>query len=256
MRTHVLAGGLWAIGLITLVPADVLHAKDSPVYELRIYKCEPGKLPALNERFRNHTLRLFEKHGMENVAYWIPTDEPQSTDTLIYVLRHASRDVAKQSWKAFLEDPEWQAVAKASQEKDGKILAGPPISVYMAPTDFSPEIGPARHDRLYELRVYTAAEGKLDAMHARFRDHTDRLFARHGLRSYAYWQATDAPQSKTTMYYILESPGREQAQESWKAFGADPEWQAAKQASEVNGSLLAQRPESTYMTLVDYSPAE
>lgn len=229
-------------------------AADTSVYELRIYTCEPGKLGALHERFRNHTMRIFEKHGIVNVAYWVPTDVPKSANTLVYLLRHKSRDAAKASWKAFLDDPDWKAVAKASQEKDGKILAQPPVSVYLTPTDYSPDVKPARKDKLYELRVYTAAEGKLDALHARFRDHTDKLFAKHGMMAYAYWKPTDEPQAGTAMYYVLETPSRDRAKESWKAFAGDPEWDAARKASEANGSLLAQRPESTYLTPTDYSP--
>jgi hypothetical protein len=110
----------------------------TPVYELRIYVCEPGKLDALNERFRNHTLKLFEKHGMENVAYWTPTDGEAAGNTLIYVLKHASREAADASWKAFRDDPEWQRVAAESQKKHGKILAQPPQSTFMKVTDYSP----------------------------------------------------------------------------------------------------------------------
>lgn len=111
---------------------------NSPVYELRVYVCEPGKLEALNDRFRNHTLRLFEKHGMENVAYWTPTDGDAAENTLIYVLKHASREAAEASWKAFRNDSEWRRVAAESEEKHGKILAQPPQSTFMKVTDYSP----------------------------------------------------------------------------------------------------------------------
>src|SRR5918911_974360 len=77
------------------------------VFEIRTYTTEPGKLPDLLKRFREHTTKLFERHGMTNIGYWVPADEPRSKNTLIYILAHESRDAAKQSWDAFQHDPEW-----------------------------------------------------------------------------------------------------------------------------------------------------
>lgn len=106
------------------------------VYELRTYIAPDGKLPELQARFRNHTMRIFEKHGITNVGYWVPQDAPAKDNTLIYVISHESRDAAKKSWAAFGADPEWQKVAKESQ-MNGKIVAGI-TSVYMDPADYSP----------------------------------------------------------------------------------------------------------------------
>jgi hypothetical protein len=106
------------------------------VFELRTYTAPDGKLPELQARFRNHTMRIFEKHGMKNVGYWVPQDAPLKDNTLIYVISHESRDAAKKSWAAFGADPEWQKVAKESQV-NGKIVAGI-TSVYMDPADYSP----------------------------------------------------------------------------------------------------------------------
>ena len=106
------------------------------VFELRTYTCYEGKLPDLLARFRNHTMRIFEKHGMKNVAYWVPQDAPASANTLIYVISHASREAAKKNWDEFRADPEWQKVQKES-EANGKIVIKVD-SVYMSATDFSP----------------------------------------------------------------------------------------------------------------------
>ncbi len=106
------------------------------VFELRTYTCFEGKLPDLLARFRNHTMRIFEKHGMTNIAYWVPQDTPASGNTLIYVIAHASRDAAKKNWEEFRNDPEWQKVQKES-EANGKIVSKVD-SVFMDPTDFSP----------------------------------------------------------------------------------------------------------------------
>jgi hypothetical protein len=92
------------------------------VYELRTYTTHPGRLPALHKRFADHTMRLFEKHGMKNEMYWTPTDEKLKDNTLIYFLSHDSREAAEKSWQAFQADPEWHKVRDAS-EADGKIVA-------------------------------------------------------------------------------------------------------------------------------------
>ena len=108
------------------------------VYELRVYHCYEGKLPDLLKRFREHTTKIFEKHGMKNVAYWTPMDEPQKSNTLIYILAHPSREAAAANWKAFSADPEWQSVQKAS-EANGKIVEKVD-STFMVLTDFSPTL--------------------------------------------------------------------------------------------------------------------
>ena len=117
--------------------AAVVEAQNANrVFELRTYTAPEGKLPNLNARFRDHTMRIFERHGMKNVGYWVPQDAPAKDNTLIYIISHESREAAKKSWAAFGADPEWQKVAKESQ-MDGKIVAGI-TSVYMDATDYSP----------------------------------------------------------------------------------------------------------------------
>jgi len=106
------------------------------VFELRTYTAAEGKFDDLLARFRDHTLRIFEKHGMTNVGYWTPQDEPLSANTLIYVLAHPSREEAEQSWRDFSSDPEWQSVAEESQ-RDGRLIVGLE-RVFLDPTDFSP----------------------------------------------------------------------------------------------------------------------
>ena len=118
-------------------PSPVLNAQSSgTVYELRTYTSGPGKLNDLQARFRDHTVRLFERHGMKNIGYWVPTDAPLSDNTLIYVLEYDSRDAAKASWDAFRADPDW-VEARAASERNGR-LAINVESVYMTATDYSP----------------------------------------------------------------------------------------------------------------------
>jgi hypothetical protein len=106
---------------------------------------------------------------------------------------------------------------------------------------------------VYELRIYHASPGKLESLVARFRDHTMNLFAKHGMKSVAYWTALDEPAKSTMLYYILEHPSREAAAANWKAFQDDPEWKSVKEKSETNGKL-AENVDSTYLTLTDFSP--
>jgi hypothetical protein len=113
-------------------------AQSTMVYELRIYHTYEGKLDDLMTRFRDHTMKLFEKHGMKNVAYWTPTDDPLKGKTLVYILAHPSREAATANWDAFRIDPEWVSVRDKS-EANGKIVEKVD-STYMTMTDFSPKL--------------------------------------------------------------------------------------------------------------------
>jgi hypothetical protein len=106
------------------------------VFELRTYTAPEGKLGNLEARFRDHTMRIFENHGMMNIGYWTPQDEPNASNTLVYIIAHDSRDAATASWQAFRDDPEWQQVSRESQV-DGRIVSNVE-SVFLEATDFSP----------------------------------------------------------------------------------------------------------------------
>jgi len=106
-------------------------------FELRVYTASPDRMDKLVSRFRNHTTRLFEKHGMTNVGYWTAVSGDNAERTLVYVLAYPSKEAREASWKAFQADPDWQRVAKESQA-DGIRLAERVDSRYMVPTDFSP----------------------------------------------------------------------------------------------------------------------
>ena len=129
--------GLVLAGCLVAISAETARAEDSDatVYELRTYTTHPGRLPALNKRFRDHTCKLFEKHGMTNVMYWTPVDKE---NTLIYILKHESPEAAKKSWAGFRSDPEWNK-ARTESEQDGPIVMKVE-SVYMKTTDYSPQV--------------------------------------------------------------------------------------------------------------------
>jgi len=113
-------------------------AGSTGVYELRIYHAAPGKLQDLLARFRDHTMVLFEQHGMKNVAYWTPLDEPEKSNVLIYILYHPSREAAAANWQSFRDDPKWKNVVEKS-EANGKLVDKVDVT-FMALTDFSPRI--------------------------------------------------------------------------------------------------------------------
>jgi len=128
-----------SISLIVGLGAGVFYstsAQSQKVFELRTYQATPGNLGNLHARFRDHTIRIFRKHGMEIVGFWSPTSEEERDDILVYLLAHDSQDAADASWQAFGADPEWASVAEESN-KNGQILAGVERK-YMVATDYSP----------------------------------------------------------------------------------------------------------------------
>jgi hypothetical protein len=116
--------------------SSVALAQSGKVYELRTYTAPDGKLPLLQARFRDHTIRIFNNHNMKSVGYWVPQDTPAKDNTLIYIISHDTREAAKKSWADFQADPEWKKVSAESQV-DGPIV-NKVVSVFMDATDYSP----------------------------------------------------------------------------------------------------------------------
>jgi hypothetical protein len=231
--------------------------QDTRVYELRIYYAAPGKLDALNARFRDHTVKLFEKHGMTNIGYWVPVDNPDNK--LIYILAYPSREAREKSWKEFFADPDWQKAQKESEANGPLVAKVEPL--FLTATDYSPAIKPTKgEDRLFELRVYTASKGNLEALNDRFRQHTLKLFEKHGMTNVGYWvPMKDQKGADETLVYIVAHKDKEAAKASWDAFRKDPDWVAARKASEekAGGSLTVKDGvKSTYMKATDYSPTK
>jgi len=133
------AAALLAIGFAagSWNAANIAHAQGAgKVFELRTYTAPDGKLPNLQARFRDHTIRIFNKHGMKSVGYWVPQDTPTRDNTLIYIISHDNREQAKKNWADFQADPEWKKVSAESQV-DGRIVSNV-VSVFMDATDYSP----------------------------------------------------------------------------------------------------------------------
>jgi hypothetical protein len=103
---------------------------------------------------------------------------------------------------------------------------------------FSALSGPNPSHHVYELRMYHVNAGRMEALKARFGNHTDAIFKRHNMKSVGYWVPEDAPSSQNLFIYMLEHPSREEAKKNWDAFHDDPEWKKVKAESEVQGPLV------------------
>lgn len=221
---------------------------DTRYFELRIYYCHPGRLDALIERFQNHTIRIFEKHGMENIGYWLPTKNDQNA--LYYILAYPSKEARDKSWAAFGADPEWKEVATKS-EVSGKIVQSV-TSVFMNPSDILPKIKTASgKDNIYELRTYSCLPGRLPNLVTRFKDHTLKLFEKQGMENIVYFTSIEK-EGQSKLVYLLAHKSEEAAAKSWTAFRADPVWIAARDASEKDGKIV-EKVESVFLKPLSFS---
>ena len=110
-------------------------------------------------------------------------------------------------------------------------------------------------NRLFEIRTYTTHEGRLDALHKRFREHTNSIFVKHGMSLIGYWTPTEGPESENTLIYILGYQSKEARDTAWKAFRADPDWKKARAESEKDGKIVKEV-KSQFLAAVDYSPIQ
>jgi hypothetical protein len=249
--------------LFALVPLAALGAntraaeKDSKVYEMRVYYANPGKLDALNSRFRDHTLKLFEKHGLTNVGYFVPVGGNKE-GKLVYFISAPSKEARDKSFKDFGADPDWKKAA-AESEKDGKLVAKVE-STFLSATDYFPmlKIEKSKEDRVFELRTYTARKGNLGNLNDRFKDHTIKLFEKHGMTNIVYWNVLKGQKGEDTqLVYLLSHKSQDDAKKSFDAFRQDPDWVAAKEASEKKGGgSLTEKDgvKSEFLKPTDYSP--
>ncbi len=242
--------------------AQEAEAKPSgKLYELRFYTANPGKLPDLHARFREHTLKLFEKHGMENIIYWTVSegtkeDGDDSKNMMIYVIAHKDAAAKDASWAAFRADPEWQAVAKKSEE-NGKILSKPPRAILMTEAEFSAADEPANKDsdppaRLWELRQYNDGPERVPSTVERFGSGEKELFTKHGMQTVKFWTATDA----SAFIYLLAHKDKASAEASWKGFFGDfKDFMEKYRASHPNlPGGRGNGNEVRYLIPTDYSP--
>jgi hypothetical protein len=224
--------------------------RDTRIFELRIYHCYPGKLQNLIERFKNHTTRIFEKHKMENIGYWLPVHN--ENNDLYYILAYPSRQARDSSWNAFRADPEWIEVSRKSEE-DGKIVEKV-TSVFMnaANIPFSVKASQKLPERVFELRTYYCPPGKLPNLEKRFTDHTIQIFGQHSMESIGYWTTIESDGSQPKLIYIIAHSTEEDAKKSWDAFRSDPNWIKVKADSELNGKIV-EKTESVFLRALPFS---
>jgi hypothetical protein len=174
---------------------------------------------------------------MTNVGYWIPNKNDENA--LYYILSYPNQAARDSSWKQFSRDQEWKEVAKKSEES-GKIVAKV-VSPFMNATDFSPKIKGSKgsEDRTFELRTYTASTDKLPNVLSRFRDHTLKLFKKHGMTNIAYFSTIDKdPTKQGKLLYLLAHSSEDAAKASFDNFRKDPNWIKVKEASEKDVKIV------------------
>lgn len=235
--------------------ADPAPAPRHECYELRTYHAAEGKLDTLHERFRNHALKLFERHKMTPVGVWVPVENKENL--LVCLLSWPDRAARDASWKALTGDPDWTAMRQAG---GGERIVVKIDQQFLKPLDISPAMdsGDRGEPRIFELRTYTTTPGNLPRLIARFRDHTLKLFAKHGMTNLLYSTPADGePNAENTLIYFLAHASVEARDKSFADFRADPDWQAALRESEsrAGGSLTVKDGvKSLLLKPVDYSP--
>ncbi len=226
---------------------------NSRLYELRTYYASEGKFQDLMNRFQQHTLNYFYKYNMRLEGFWLPLGENKE-NKLMYLLSYPSREERDKSWSAFMGDKDWIAVMK-NAAINGEIVAKVE-NVFLKTTDYSPNNMKSVGDRVFELRTYKATPNHLPNLMSRFRDYTLKLFEKNGMTNIMYWNPTDKEQgSEDMLIYFLAHKSKEEGLASFKTFGASPEWQAVRKASEEKaGGSLTVTVKSEYMLPAEFSP--
>lgn len=241
--------------LLTSSPAA--SAADTRCFEVRIYTAPAGKLEALHARFRDHTLALFEKHGITNIGYWTPS--PNTDNKLAYVLAYPSKEAREESWKKFQADPEW-VKAKTASEVAGKLVAAVEQRFLQA-TDFSPEIKPAKAaaGRVFQILSYEATSAdNLEKLVKVSKKYAADIFKAHNIEFLGAW--TPLPGTKggeNRLTYLLAYPNEAAIETAEKAMADDPKIAAAGEdlSREAGGSPIAEGGVvKATLTATDYSP--
>jgi hypothetical protein len=233
--------------LFTLLSLSFVPKPDTRLYELRTYYAENGKMDALVQQFKDHTTKLYEKHGMTNVGYWVASAD---SNKLLCALSYPNRTARDASWKAFNNDPKWKNAA----EKAGKLVTKVD-STFMTVTDYSPKLKKkniGKEERVFELRTYYMQPGRVPAIMARFRNHTMKLFENHGMTNMVYWTTIENDGSQPKLVYILAHKSEEAGKASFGTFVKDPEWIRVRDDSEKDGKIL-EKIESVYMKATGFS---
>lgn len=238
--------------------APVASCTAEPIHELRMLTARPGELNELHAWFRNHDGNLLAVHGIKSTGFFVPAGE--NPDGRLLCLFEISRKAGiTEAWQAVGHDPRVAAIDPTSEGSEA-LVAGV-TSIPLEPTDYSPALVAAKsaEPRVFELRTYTCPSPEhLAALDERFRDHTMTLFEKHGMTNLVYWHPAGTENSDRKLIYLLAHRSVDAAKESFAAFRMDPDWLAAKEASEkkAGGSLTEKERGvvSEFFTPTDYSP--
>jgi hypothetical protein len=238
--------------ILLLLTSFGLHAQSLPTsayFEMRTYTVHEGKMPDLIQRFQNHTRALFTKHGIENVAYFLSEEQPEKQ--LTFILGYPSAAERDVRWGNFANDPEWKAVATAS-EANGKIVQ----KVDQVFMEWAKGLNAAKAPRpsgIFQLRNYHLLPGRLDAIQARFRDHTQALFEKQGLSNYPYWITVEKDGAQPKLVYLIGHLTKDEFNAAFGRFVADPEWIRVRDASEASGKII-EKIDAVFFTALPFSP--
>jgi hypothetical protein len=238
--------------ILIFVVCHMGFGQDSRYFEMRTYTAHEGKRDDLIKRFQDHTLKLFDKNGIENVAYFIPTDE--NNNTLTFILAYPDQESRDVLWNKFANDPEWQAAYQAS-EANGPLVANVKQTFMEVAPELNPEIIRWQHEgkRVFELRTYYMHPDRIDAINARFRDYTRELFQKHGMTNVMYWYTVEGDGSQSKLVYLLAHKTEKAGKKSFDKFREDPVWEMVRDRSEETGPIV-ENVESIYLKPLPFSP--
>ena len=232
------------LSLIAFAPLFALQPSraaepDTRVYEMRVYYAAPGKLDALNARFRDHTMKLFEKHGITNVGYFVPIDNKDNK--LVYLISATrartpatSRGRRSRPTRTGRRPP--PRARRTAARRQGRLDLPDRDRLLAGAQDPHKR----RTSRVFELRTYTATKGNLGNLNDRFKDHTMKLFEKHGMTNVVYWNVLKGQKDDDKrLVYLLAHKSQDAAKKSFDAFRKDPDWMAAQGRQREEGRRLA-----------------
>jgi hypothetical protein len=221
----------------------------SKYFEMRTYTAAEGKMPDLIARFQNHTLKIFKKNGIENVAYFISEENPEKTLTFIIGYPdQASRDVL---WNKFANSEKWQTVFKAS-EANGPLVQKVD-QVFMVWANNLNDHKKPKKSEIFQLRTYHCFPGKIENIQTRFRDHTRDLFEKQGLKNYPYWITVEKDGAQPKLVYLLGHDSKEAFNAALDRFRVDPDWVKARDESEAPGKIV-EKVDAVFYKALPFSP--
>lgn len=276
---------IWLAGLLLALPLSLSFAQaaeDARVFELRVYTVEKGKQADVNALIAGPGVKGMAKQGIEFLGAFVPVDA--ADERIFTVVAHKDRAAADKAWPAFQADAEWKAAREAAM-KNGKIVAKIE-QFFLNATDYSAKLAPQKvGNRVFELRTYATTPNNLPLLNARFRDHTVKLFEKHGMTNLVYWNlpATEkttvgdlfkavspvggdkvdvdagAAAAPISLVYFLTHKSTDAAKASFDSFRQDPDWVKARTESEVKGGGSLTAPngvKSLMLKATPYSPIQ